>query len=91
MALTQDNELYAWGSGTYGELGCGDQYSSNVPKEVKMPNEVKQVPDERDPSVTVLKYGERKPTIVQICAGGHHSLALTSSGNLYSFGYGAHG
>ena len=59
MALTEDNELYAWGSGTYGELGCGDQYSSNVPKLVKMPHEVKQVPDEADPSVNVLKYGTK--------------------------------
>lgn len=24
LAATEDNELYAWGSGTYGELGTGD-------------------------------------------------------------------
>ena len=24
MALTKDNELYAWGSGTYGEGGYGE-------------------------------------------------------------------
>jgi len=25
LALCDNNELYAWGSGTYGELGSGDQ------------------------------------------------------------------
>ena len=31
LALTADNELYAWGSGTYGELGSGDQASTATP------------------------------------------------------------
>ena len=32
LALTEDNELYAWGSGIYGELGGGNQKSSNMPQ-----------------------------------------------------------
>ena len=32
-------------------------------------------------------YGE----IVEISAGGHHSLVLTSRGFLFSFGYASHG
>jgi alpha-tubulin suppressor-like RCC1 family protein len=83
--------MYAWGSGTYGELGTGDQASASEPKLVKLPNEVLLMPSDEDPSLNVLKMGETKPKIAQISAGGHHSLVLTSRGCLYSFGYGAHG
>ena len=59
MALTEDNEIYAWGSGIYGELGRGSQHSSNIPVQVKMPNDVMLVPSDQDPSVNVLKYTDR--------------------------------
>ena len=49
------------------------------------------MPSDEDPTIEVLKSGEKKPKISQISAGGHHSLVLTSRGHLYSFGYGAHG
>jgi regulator of chromosome condensation len=39
LALCDDNELYAWGSGTYGETGLGEFQSTNKPKLVKMPKE----------------------------------------------------
>ncbi len=91
IAVTQDDEIYAWGSGTYGELGTGDQKTENLPKLVAMPNEALLVPSDDDPTVNVLKSGDSKPRIAQISAGGHHSLVLTSRGCLYSFGYGAHG
>jgi len=29
--------------------------------------------------------------LVQLSAGGRHSLVLTATGRVYSFGYGAHG
>ena len=91
LALTTDNELYAWGSGTYGELGSGDQASTATPQLVRMPNEVMLMPSDQDPATNVLKYGTNKPQMTQISAGGHHSLVKTARGCLYSFGYGAHG
>jgi alpha-tubulin suppressor-like RCC1 family protein len=39
LALCEDNELYSWGSGTFGELGAGDQQSCSKPKLVPMPYE----------------------------------------------------
>ena len=39
LALCDDNELYAWGSGTYGECGYGEFQETNKPKLVKMPFE----------------------------------------------------
>lgn len=50
LALTEDNELYAWGSGTYGELGSGNQQSVPKPQLVKMPNEIMTIPSDDDPS-----------------------------------------
>ena len=31
VALCEDNEIYAWGSGGYGELGLGGQVDHNKP------------------------------------------------------------
>lgn len=91
VAVTKDDELYAWGSGTYGELGSGNVQSVCKPQLVKMQNEVMTVPSDDDPTVEVLKFGSMRPKIKQISCGGHHTLVLTSRGFLYSFGYGAHG
>ena len=90
MALCDDNELYAWGSGTYGECGYGEFQETNKPKLVKMPYEyisnaeLNQLNDE-------FEIQQTRPQITQISAGGHHSLILTAKGRVYSFGYGSHG
>jgi alpha-tubulin suppressor-like RCC1 family protein len=39
LALCDDNELYAWGSGTYGECGYGEFQETNKPRLVKLPYE----------------------------------------------------
>jgi alpha-tubulin suppressor-like RCC1 family protein len=36
LAVTKDDEIYSWGSGTYGELGLGNQQSVCKPQMVKM-------------------------------------------------------
>ena len=63
LAVTEEDELYAWGSGTYGELGSGDQRIESSPKLVRMPNEVLLTPSDEDPTVNVLKMGENRPKI----------------------------
>ena len=80
VALTRTNELYAWGSGTYGECGIGEFVSTNKPRKVKMP--VEEQEDE---------FEERVVEVVQVSAGGHHSMVLTAAGKVYAFGYGSHG
>jgi alpha-tubulin suppressor-like RCC1 family protein len=40
LVLTSENELYAFGSGCYGELGTGEFLDSTKPKLVKFPNEI---------------------------------------------------
>ena len=63
LAATEDDELYAWGSGTYGELGTGNQKTQSVPQLVTMPNECSLMPSDEDPTINVLTQGERKPKI----------------------------
>ena len=36
MALDQDNELWSWGSGLYGETGQGEFVDSKIPTRVKV-------------------------------------------------------
>ena len=40
LVLTSDNELFAFGSGVYGECGYGEFQDTSKPKLVKFPNEV---------------------------------------------------
>ncbi|CAG9327791.1 unnamed protein product [Blepharisma stoltei] len=78
LAVTDNNEVYAWGSGLYGECGFGEFLNATSPKQVLMPW-IKRNGDNQ--------YGE----IVQISGGGHHSLVLTSAGYVFSFGFASHG
>ena len=86
IILTEDNQVFSWGSGAYGELGCGDLQPSNKPKQIQLPNETTLTPDQND------FFSENKSIVVkQIKAGGHHSILMSNKGMLYTFGYGAHG
>ncbi len=76
LALTETNELYAWGSGLYGECGFGEFLNTSSPKLVLMP---------------WVKKSTEEQTIVEISAGGHHSLVLTEHGYVFSFGFASHG
>jgi alpha-tubulin suppressor-like RCC1 family protein len=78
LALTDRDELFAFGSGLYGECGYGEFLNTSAPKLVKMPK-VKNPKDNFEGRT------------VQISAGGHHSFVLTEQGYLYSFGFASHG
>lgn len=65
LALTSSGHVYAWGSGTSGQLGNGTTANSRVPVEVHLPQGV---------------------TATAIAAGFTHSLAVTSTGQVYAWG-----
>lgn len=70
LALTEDGSIYAWGVGSYGNLGTGlicDQYE---PALVQMPENV---------------------PCRQVAAGTKHSMALSTQGDMFSWGHGGHG
>lgn len=76
LALDSEDKLWAWGAGTYGELGNADFNDSNVPKLVKT-NESETIKDISCGGIVIL--------------AGHHSLYLTHDGAVYSFGYNPYG
>jgi alpha-tubulin suppressor-like RCC1 family protein len=75
MALSREGHVYAWGEATYGQLGLDDirdlpKNSDNKPYQ-PYPQKVKALTNKK---------------IVAISCGETHTLCLTDSGHLYSFG-----
>jgi alpha-tubulin suppressor-like RCC1 family protein len=71
LALTADGRLYSFGENLYGELGRALGSGS----ETANPTPAR-----------VNLPGAAGERIVEVAAGGAHSLALTSTGQLYAFG-----
>ena len=75
MALSREGHVYAWGEATYGQLGLDDirdlpKNSDNKPYQ-PFPLKIKALINKK---------------IVAISCGETHTLCLTDSGHLYSFG-----
>ncbi|MBI0062628.1 InlB B-repeat-containing protein [Bifidobacterium sp. M0109] len=79
LALGSDGNAYAWGWNSYGRLGDGTTSERHAPVRVKTPDR-KTYPDLPEDF-----------TYVQVSAGGAHSLALGSDGNVYAWGYNGSG
>lgn len=88
MALTMDGKVFSWGEGEDGKLGkllaCNLDHNGRGP--------------------TILGHGNRlnldKPKLIEalkskkvrdIACGSSHSAAITSSGELYTWGLGEYG
>ncbi|HEY7256650.1 MAG TPA: putative Ig domain-containing protein [Solirubrobacterales bacterium] len=70
LALTASGQLYAFGENYYGELG----------------NAVNSGTANPSPTPTLVTLPGASGPVTQIAAGAAHTLALTSSGQLYAFG-----
>ncbi|CAJ1402484.1 unnamed protein product [Effrenium voratum] len=70
LALTENGAIYAWGIGSYGNLGTGLICDQWTPALVQMPENVR---------------------CCQVAAGTKHSMALTTAGEMFSWGHGGHG
>ncbi len=75
LALTSSGQLYAFGYNHYGELGSATNNGTGNP----------------NPTPALVSLPGASGPVTQIAAGGDHSLALTSSGQLYAFGYNYYG
>lgn len=75
LALTSTGQLYAFGENRYGQLG----------------NATNENTEEPNPTPTLVTLPGATGPIAQIAAGYKHSLALTSSGQLYAFGENRYG
>eukprot|EP00943_MAST-04B_sp_MAST-4B-sp1_P008495 g8495.t1 len=75
VAQTHDGNLYTWGEGKYGQLGLGDTRDRYVPSLIRVIREESNS-DERFAGVS---------------CGGRHSIAVSRSGAIYTWGWNAHG
>lgn len=76
LLLTEDNALYSWGLNIFGQLGLGDYINKKSPCKVEI-----NTPNMGNPS--------KNEVIIDIAAGAHHSMILTSKNKLYTCGYAA--
>jgi alpha-tubulin suppressor-like RCC1 family protein len=70
LALTSTGQLYAFGSNNVGQLGSSTNNGTA----------------KANSSPTLVTLPGASGSITQIAAGGEHSLAVTSAGQLYAFG-----
>jgi alpha-tubulin suppressor-like RCC1 family protein len=75
LAVTSTGQLYAFGENDYGQLG----------------NSNNKVPLEPHPTPTLVTLPGETGPVAQVAAGHSHSLALTSTGQLYAFGENRYG
>ena len=75
FALTAAGQLYAFGANFYGQLG----------------NTTNNKTLEPNPAPTLVTLPGASGPATQIAAGGEHSLALTSTGQVYAFGKNSYG
>lgn len=70
LVATSSGALYSFGDNYYGQLGSATNTGMNI----------------ANPGATVVTLPGKNGTVTQIAAGSGFSLAVTSSGQLYSFG-----
>ncbi len=75
LALTRSGQLYTFGSNRYGQLGYATDAGSQA----------------ANPTPTLVELPGSSGEVIAIAAGADYSLALTSSGQLYTFGANRYG
>ena len=72
-----DEDIFSFGKGIFGQLGCGIAEDTSKPKKVIF-----------EPKQNLKYENNEKINIIDIKCGGEHSLFLSSNNNLYACGHG---
>ena len=75
LALTTTGQLYSFGFNLYDQLGIPEHEGSEEPT----------------PTPTLVTLPGATGAVTDIAAGGYHTLALTSTNQLYAFGFNRYG
>ena len=101
LVLTSSREVFSWGSGFFGQLGHGDGKDSTEPRRLHEMHglDIKQL-QVRAPLLVfhvvavntgTLPFVTPPSLITRLQAGENHSAALTSFGEVYTWGRGEFG
>lgn len=85
LALTEDNKILSWGSSQGGQLGLSEKYL------LSQPGYKTSFFLSTPTLVSVLNNKKENEEIIKIGCGEAHSLALTTKGQVYSWGFGSNG
>ena len=83
LSLTEDGKLFSWGAAMGGQLGHDENFL------IKNSNNKKNYYISK-PSI-ISSLADKKIFINKISCGEAHSIALTNSGGVYSWGFGSNG
>jgi alpha-tubulin suppressor-like RCC1 family protein len=81
MALTSDGTVWVWGENDYGQLGDG---TANGPQTCTIGSS--SVPCSMTPVQVMTTAGMPLGNVMAIAGGFYHSMALTSDGNVWTWG-----
>ena len=91
LALTADGRVFSWGEGDDGKLGHGHQATLEVPHCLEALNGLLSFLKIKDRCIKVTMLSVLGLRIRDIAAGSNHSAAVTSSGELFTWGLGEYG
>uniref|UniRef100_A0A6N2MQ51 Aminotransferase class I/classII large domain-containing protein n=1 Tax=Salix viminalis TaxID=40686 RepID=A0A6N2MQ51_SALVM len=85
-AVTEDGELYGWGWGRYGNLGLGDRNGELTCQSLRFPlltfNEL---------VIKFLSWELQGDKMIMVACGWRHTISVSSSGGLYTYGWSKYG
>ena len=98
LALTRDGKVFAWGSSQGGQLGLQEEYLLNKPgfKETLFLYEptfvhINKTLKHNNPKNNLDIDDNDDDFIIKVACGEAHSVALSNTGNVYSWGFGSNG
>eukprot|EP00742_Colponemidia_sp_Colp-10_P005454 GILJ01005829.1.p1 GENE.GILJ01005829.1~~GILJ01005829.1.p1 ORF type:complete len:443 (+),score=58.28 GILJ01005829.1:159-1331(+) len=71
-AISEEGQLFTWGRGEYGRLGHGNSSDGKTPEMVRF--------------FETVKHNGGPVKITQVACGGHFTIALTETGQVFSWG-----
>lgn len=83
-----NNEVFFWGDSSSGQCGVGEGKLVNQPCQVHFEHSNKPRSKQEAPGSDEEKVSKKRPVIQEIACGESHSLALTTAGEVWSWGTG---
>ena len=100
VSLKSDGTVWSYGQNTNGELGIGNNQNKNLPTKVSVTKDVEvEAKDEKTGETlidettgkAVMTTEKEEQTVKQISVGDNHVVALTTNGEIFTWGLNTNG